>query len=76
MSHGLWESIESEVERGLLLGVSNLAMKWKNQTGSQKKQAKKRSAVQKETEGSAGSLIVNPTGTGGGGSAVNIWQSG
>lgn len=72
MSSGLWESIESESERGLLLGVSNLAMKWKNQTGSQKKQAKKRSAVPKETEGSAGSSIMNPTGTNGGGSAVNI----
>lgn len=66
------EPIESEAERGLLLGVSNLIMKWKNQTGSEKKQAKKRNAVCKETEGTAGSWIVNLTGTGGVGSAVNI----
>jgi hypothetical protein len=49
------ESIECEAERGILLVVSHLTMKWKNQTGSQKKQAKKRNAVRKETEGSAGS---------------------
>jgi hypothetical protein len=45
-------------------------MKWKNQTGSQKKWAKKRSALLKETEGSTGSLAVNPAGTSDGDSNV------
>jgi hypothetical protein len=57
---------------GSLFGVSNLIVKWKNHTGSQKKRAKKRNAVLNETKGSAGSLIVNPTGTNGVGSAVSI----
>jgi hypothetical protein len=46
-------SIESEAERGLLMGRNNLTIKYMNWTHCQKKQGRRRSAVFKNTDGSA-----------------------
>jgi hypothetical protein len=47
-------SAEGKAERGLLMGVSSLTIKRRNQTGLQTKWARKRKALLKEAECSAG----------------------
>jgi hypothetical protein len=49
------------------MGLSNLTIRRKNHTNSQKKLGRKRKALLKEAEGSAG---ADPARTSGGGSAV------
>jgi hypothetical protein len=63
-------SVEGETERGLLVGVSNLTTK-KNQTGSQKKGARKK-ALLREDESLAGSSLVSRVRTNCEGSAVPV----
>jgi hypothetical protein len=51
-------SIEGEAERGLLIGRNNLTIKYMNWTNCQKKQSRRRSAVFKNADGSAGTWML------------------